>query len=227
MKIKWGAAIVAGSGKAGGHVASRNRAGSYLRTKVTPVNPQTSYQTDARNRLASISSFWSSLYASDRRLWNEAVDSFKKTNVFGDIVKPSGFNLYQMLNNNLTLIGQSVIDVPPVPQALPTITTGVLAAVHDGAVTVTFTTDPVITACDLWWEATPALSPGKSFVKSEFRSIGLNSTITAHVVTLTTLYDAKFGVVGAAGKKLFVRVRMINQTTGQAGIPVVLSCIIS
>ena len=37
MKTKFGAIIVAGSGKINGFVASKNRAGAYLRTKVTPV----------------------------------------------------------------------------------------------------------------------------------------------------------------------------------------------
>jgi len=44
MKMKFGAIVVDGRGKIGGHVASKNRGGAYLRTKVTPSNPQTGYQ---------------------------------------------------------------------------------------------------------------------------------------------------------------------------------------
>ena len=207
MKIKWGAAIVAGSGKAGGHVASHNRAGAYLRTKVTPVNPQTSYQTGARNRLSAISTAWRALGATAILAWNNAVSLWKSTNVFGDIIKPSGFNLYQKLNNNLTLIAQSNISTPPTPVAVPVIITGVLAAVHASTITVTFTTDPVVTDADMYWYATEAISPGKSFVKSEFRAIGKNSTITAHVVDLSTLYNAKFGAVGSVEKKSSSKLR--------------------
>ena len=73
MKTKFGAVIVAGSGKVGGHVASHNRGGAYLRTKVTPVNPNTSYQAGVRNRLATIATSWKGLTAAQRLNWNGAV----------------------------------------------------------------------------------------------------------------------------------------------------------
>jgi hypothetical protein len=227
MKTKFGAIIVAGSGKIGGQVASRNRAGSYMRTKVTPVNPNTSYQAEVRNRLSAISTAWRALGAALILAWNNAVGMFQGTDVFGDLKTPSGFNLYQALNNNLLRIGKSVITAPPLPLAVPVIETGVLAAVHAGAVTITFTNDPVVTASSVELYATPALSPGVSFVKSELRRIGLMPAIVAHVATITTIYNAKYGAVGAAGQKLFVMLRQIAWVSGQAGIPVVYSCIIT
>jgi len=227
MKVKWGAIVVDGRNKIGGHVASKNRAGAYFRTKVTPTNPNTSYQADARNRLSTRATAWGGLGAAGVLLWNSAVDLFKSTDIFGDIRKPTGINLYQMLNNNLVRIGIAPITTPPLPVALPVIITGELAAVHAGAVTVTFTEDPVVTASEVEVWATPALSVGKSFVKSEFRRIGLMPAIVTHVTTLTTLYNDKFGAVGAAGLKLFVKMQQISKTTGQAGIPVIYSCVIS
>jgi hypothetical protein len=227
MKTKFGAVIVAGSGKIGGHVASKNRSGSYLRTKVTPVNPQTAAQTSVRNRLASISASWAGLTAAQRDQWNGAVSGFKGTDIFGDVKNPSGFNLYQALNNNLAQIGQAAITVPPVPTEIPVIETGVLAAVHAGAVTLTFTSDPDVSGSSIVVDATSSMSAGKSFVKSELRRIGEMPAIVAHVSTITTLYNAKFGAAGTAGQKIFVRLKQIDNATGQAGIPVVLSCVIS
>ena len=107
MKIKFGALVVAGRGKIGGHVASRNRAGAYLRTKVTPVNPATVYQVAVRNRLAGISTDWRGLTAAQRTAWNAAVSDYAKTDIFGDIRNPSGFNLHQKLNNNLVNIAKA------------------------------------------------------------------------------------------------------------------------
>ena len=40
-KIKFGMMMTDASGKLGGQVFSKNRGGSYVRTKVTPTNPQT------------------------------------------------------------------------------------------------------------------------------------------------------------------------------------------
>lgn len=227
MRTKFGAVIVAGSGKLGGHVFSKNRSGSYVRTKVTPSNPNTTYQAGARNRFSTISTGWKGISESNRQAWNSAVDGFKGTNIFGDVKTPSGFNLYQKLNNNLSVAGVAAISTPPLPVALPVIATGVLAAAHGGAIAVTFTSDPIITASVVAVFATAAISQGKSFVKSEFRFIGLMPAITTHVTTLTTLYNAKFGAVGAAGMKVFVKMMQISNVTGQAGIPVIYGAVIS
>lgn len=227
MKIKFGAIVTDGRGKIGGHVALKNRAGAYMRTKVTPMNPNTSYQADARNRFSTRSTAWAALGSAVILTWNNAVDLFKKTDIFGDIKKPTGFNLYQMLNNNLVRIGVAPITIPPVPVSLPVITTGVLTAVHAGAIIVTFTADPDVAVTEVEVAATPALSVGKSFVKSEFRRLGLMPAIVTHVTTLTTIYNAKFGAVGAAGKKIFVSMKQVSKTTGQMGIPVIYSCTIS
>jgi len=227
MKIKFGALVVDGRGKVGGHVASKNRAGSYIRTKVTPVNPNTSYQAGVRNALATQSAAWGALTEAQRLQWNDAVAAYQKTDIFGDLKKPSGFNLFQMLNNNLVRIGESALTVPPLPQEIPIIETGVLTAATGAAIEVTFTNDPVITDSEVEVSATPALSPGVSFVKSEFRRIGLMPAIVANVTTLTTIYGAKFGAVGAAGQKIFVQMKQISKTSGQAGIPVIYSAIIS
>jgi hypothetical protein len=225
MLIKWGALVTAGSGKIGGQVVTSNRAGSVLRTKVTPTNAQTTAQTAARNLLSSISSSWKTLTQAQIALWNSAVSAFKKTNIFGDTVTPSGFNLYQALNNNLSRIGEALLTTPPTPVSIPVITTGVLAATHAGAVTVTFTDDPDLTdtVIEVW--ATASMSPGKSYVKSDFRRIGQMAAVVAHTMTLTTMYNAKFGAVGAAGEKTFVKLVQTSSETGQQGTPVVYSTI--
>jgi hypothetical protein len=227
MKTKFGAIIVAGSGKIGGHVASRNRGGAYLRTKVSPINPSTSFQAAIRNRLSTISSAWRGLTQAQRDAWNAAVSSYSKTDVFGDLKTPSGFNLYQLLNNNLQRIGEAAITLPPLPVSLPVIQTGVLASVHAGAMTITFTDDPVVTNSVVEVSATAAQSAGKAFVKSEFRILGNMPAIVAHVATITTIYNAKFGAPSNAGEKVFVRLRQISNVSGQAGIPVIYSAVVS
>ena len=115
MKMKWGALVVDGRGKIGGQVASKNRSGAYLRTKVTTVNPRSTSQISVRNRLAGLSQGWRGLSAANRAAWNGAVADFAKTNIFGDLVNPTGFNLYQRLNNNLLRIGESALSTPPHP----------------------------------------------------------------------------------------------------------------
>jgi len=227
MKIKFGAIVVAGRGKIGGHVASRNRAGAYLRTKVTPVNPATIYQTGVRNRLAGISTDWRGLDAAERIAWNAAVADYAKTDIFGDIRNPSGFNLHQKLNNNLVNVSKPQITAPPLPEAVDAFTTVSLAADFT-LQTVTLTYAPAVAADhSALVFFTPAISPGVSFVKSEYRQTFVMIAANASPYDCETEYIAKFGAVGAVGMKVFVQLIQINWATGQAGIPITASAIIT
>lgn len=225
MKAKFGSIVVAGSGKIGGHVASRNRAGSYFRTKVTPVNPSTAAQQAIRNRLTGISQAWKALTAAQRLAWNAAVGDYAKTDVFGDLRNPSGFNLFQRLNNNLLTIGEAQISVPPVPGAVYAPDSMSLAVVT-GVPAMTLTYSDAIPATDsVKLYATPPVSQGVSFVKSEFRLIGIMETADASPFNMKALYDAKFGAIAENGLKVFVKMVGVNKTTGQEGIGLIASAI--
>lgn len=227
MKIKFGALVVAGRGKIGGHVASRNRAGAYLRTKVTPVNPQSLDQIACRNRLAGISTDWRDLTAAQRIAWNAAVSDYARTDIFGDIRNPSGFNLHQKLNNNLVNVAQAQITAPPLPESIDAFTS-FSAAVDFTLQTVTLTYAPVIAADhSALVLGTPAISPGITFVKSEFRQFDVMNAADASPYAISAEYIAKFGAVGAVGMKVFFKLIQVNWNTGQAGIPIPASCIIT
>lgn len=216
--------VVAGSGKIGGHVASRNKAGAYFRTKVTPVNPQSTAQLNVRNRLGTRSQAWRGLTDTQRAAWNGAVGAFAKTDIFGDLKNPSGFNLYQALNNNLVTVGAAAISTPPIVGAVATVTitsitpaagTGLIPMVLSGAV-------PAGTAVKVF--ATAPQSPGVSFVKSEYRLITTLPAATATPVALGAVYQAKFGS-WIVGQKLFFKLVFVNTTSGQQSLPLQLATI--
>jgi len=227
MKIKFGSLVVAGSGKIGGHVASKNRAGSYLRTKVTPINRDTTAQALVRSRLSAISSSWKALNAASIIAWNNAVSSYKGTNVFGDVVSPTGSQLYQRLNNNLELIGESPITVPPLPVAVGNMGALTLTAAKAvPAIALAFTT-PIVSGERVKIYATAGVSAGKSFVKSEYRFIGYLVTGDTTPKNILSMYTAKFGAIPSAGLQVFIRAINVNLTTGQPGIALQASCIVA
>lgn len=227
MKVKWGALVVDGRNKIGGHVASKNRAGSYLRTKVTPVNPQTTYQLNVRNRLAGLSSAWSALTEAQRTAWNTAIESFASTDIFGDLRNPSGFNLHQMLNNNLLNVGESVITTPPLVDSV------------DAFSSMSFTIENTVESLDVTFAAaidadhkaivlaTPAISPGISFVKSEYRQVTVLDNADTSPYDLLAEYGAKFGAIGATDMKVFIKMKQVNTGTGQAGLAIAASALIT
>jgi hypothetical protein len=227
MKVKYGAIITEGRGKINGFVASRNRGGAYLRTKVTPVNPGTSFQSTVRSRLATNAQAWKGLTAAQRAAWNASVKDFAKTDIFGDLKNPSGFNLYCSLNNNLANAGQSLLTDPPVPAAVVNLTGLVLTAAKGTPALSLAADDDVDAGSTILVFGTPALSPGKSFAKPFYRQF---STLAASATTpfnLLTDYQAKFGTIGSAGLKIFIKVIAINNTTGQASPVLETSAIIA
>ena len=227
MKVKFGALITDGRGKIGGHVMSKNRAGAYMRTKVTPVNPNTGYQIAVRQRLSTCAIAWRGLGAAAILQWNAAVAAFKSTDIFGDLKNPTGFNLYCRLNCNLLLAGAAAISVPPLPLAVSTLTTLTPSQVHAGATSITYAATPTPALHQLIVLASAPISPGKSFVKSELRVIGQVAPATATPYVATAAYAAKFGGPGLAGQKVFFEAFYIHLTTGQAGAKLQASCIVS
>jgi len=217
MKMKFGAIVVDGRGKIGGHVASKNRAGAYLRTKVTPVNGRTSYQQNVRNIFANISQAWRGLLQGQRDAWNAAVVDFAKTDIFGDLRNPSGISLFQRLNNNLLQAGVDLIGDPPSPIGLPVVYITNLAIVAGALMLTTSAQTPA--GFFLKITATPQLSNGKSFIKNELRVITYSDTDYATGSSIEAAYTSKFGASTAKHGKITVQATVISLTTGQAGVP--------
>lgn len=227
MKMKFGALVVAGSGKIGGHVASRNKGGSYLRTKTTPSNPSTSAQVNVRGKFKQFSQGWRGLTQVQRDAWNAVVDQWKTKDVFSDDVKPSGMNLYIRLNQNIALVGAAAISSPPVPASIPALTSGSATVVGaTGVVTLTFA--PTVPAgVAMVVEATAPISAGRSFVKNLYRRIKSIAAAQTSPQVLTTEYAAVHGNPSGVGEAVWFRIYYVNLTTGQKGAASVISAVIS
>lgn len=217
MKTKFGAIIVDGRGKIGGHVASKNRSGNYLRTKVTPVNKRSPSQLAVRNRFTQFAQGWKALTEEQRTAWKAAVGDFSKTDIFGDIKNPSGANLYQRLNNTLAQVGTAALTNPPTPASVGNVVlASFIADVSDHTMLLTFApTVPANTVVIV--RATPPISAGRASSKNDFRVV---TTLAAAKLTgedISVAYIAKFGTIAPAGAKIYVQFQSVNLTTGQTG----------
>jgi hypothetical protein len=219
MKMKFGAIVIDGRGKIGGHVASKNRSGAYLRTKVTPVNGRTSYQQNVRNIFGSLAQAWRGLTQEQRDSWNAAVAAYAKTDIFGDLRNPSGISLYQRLNNNLVQSENNALSNPPNPEAVGICSAASLSADNSTGEIMLTTSGNCPVNSVLKISATPALSAGKQFIKNELRTLAYDITNFSSSASIKSIYEAKFGAVGAVGSKITVQVTVINTNTGQAGVP--------
>lgn len=226
-KVKFSALISEMRNKLNGSVFARNRGGAYLRTKVTPVNPQTSAQVSARSLLASFSQGWRSLTQAQRDSWNAVVSQFSRTDVFGDIVNPTGAQLYNRLNINISNAGGTAISTPPTVQGATALTElSVSADATAGEVILDFAPASVPANHTMYVESTECMSPGISNAKSKFRAIGVHASATASPVDMVAEWNSKFGSL-ISGQKIFVRVKFINKTTGEVSQSLVASAIVA
>jgi hypothetical protein len=73
--------------------------------------------------------------------------------------------------------------------------------------------------------ATPPLSAGVNFVKSQFRLISTLAPAAVSPANILSAYTAKFGAVGAVGTKIFVAMQFVDQTSGIASPRQIVSAI--
>ena len=226
-KVKFGFGVADVRNKINGSVFSRNRGGAYVRTKVTPLNPQTSAQVAARSLLTGLAQNFRSLTQEQISAWNSAVSQWASTDIFGDVVNPTGLALYVRLNANILNAGGTAITTPPSPVGADAITAlSLVSDVSSSTYTLTYAPASVPANHSRYVESTAMLSPGINNANSKFRFIALVAAAAASPALLYTEQTTKFGPI-VAGQKAFVRAKFINKLTGEVSQALTASAIVT
>lgn len=214
-KINFGTIVNDARGKVAGVVMSKNKSGSYVRTKVTPTNPRTPSQQAARSNFGSLAQAWSgTLTASERAQWVAYAQTYPRTNIFGNSITLNGMNMYLSLGTVMLQAGQVPISTPP-PSNI------VAASVYAPAWS-TLTTLLVkysITALSTgpapfdYIFATKSLPAGRAATSSDYRLISINQTPAVGVNDITASYVAKFGAP-IVGQNVYGLIATLDSTTG-------------
>jgi hypothetical protein len=221
-KIKFSALVSDMRNKLNGSVLSKNRYGNYMRNKTTPVNPQTTFQQNARAVLSSLSQAWAGLTEVQRNGWKALALTLPFTDIFGDPKTLTGNSLYVGLNANLLKVGGTAIPNAPLKVAVAAVqiteVTATSAAGTMGSLTVTFGPGTIPAGFKAAVFATPAINPGVSFVKNQFRFLTSLAAADTSPANITAAWNLRFGAV-APGQKIFIRIGLVSLTSGQQGIP--------
>ena len=216
-RIKFGMMMTDARGKLGGHVFTKARSGATIRTKVTPVNGQTSAQGSVRSRFGSLSQSWRTLSEEQRIAWNNKASTVGKTNIFGDSYYPSGKNLFVAVNTNILTAGGIALNIPPVDIALPDVLlSGITFDSLAGTLEVALEslTNPTGNTAIIF--CSPCLSKGVFNASGKERFVtAVNLTGTSTVADIYDAYVAKYGAL-QSGSKIFVKVKIINASSGQS-----------
>lgn len=228
MKIKFSALVSDMRGKLNGSVASRNRGGSYLRNKTTPVNPQTPEQQAVRSNFGNISSQWRGLEEASRENFRQFAKEMPYIDIFGDQRYLSGSQMFQRTGINRSLVGEPPLDNPEFPEAFPIFSEEIsfsLISSLDG-VALAFqnlpaTSDEML----LLIYATPGQSAGITFAKNKLRLLGAFETGAGGSLSISTEYTSRLGAP-SEGSKVFVRMALIDVVAGLTSAPFAIDTIV-
>ncbi len=119
--VQYGGGVLDMRGSIGGQVHARNRFGSYIRARTTPVNPQSGRQNLIRSVIQSLSQQWSNTLSQlQRDAWEVYAAAITRTNALGAQIKLTGFNHFIRSNsvrlqsaNPVLLPGPTTLTLPP------------------------------------------------------------------------------------------------------------------
>lgn len=104
----------AASGSLGSMVASHNAGGQYLRARTTPTNPNSSFQNEVRDAIATLAPRWSStLTQVQRDAWDVYATNVSRINKLGDSIHLSGISEFIRSNTPRIQAGLTIVDDAP------------------------------------------------------------------------------------------------------------------
>lgn len=214
MKIKYGAMIGMLSGALGNIVASRNRYGAYLRSRVVPTKVTSDFTNDVRGRLAYLSQYWASLTEGKKVAWNTWASTNPITDSLGDKRVLQGSAAFVQLNARKMQAGGDLIDVPPVAAA-PSVVEGlaVAAAAGAGTASVTWTSGALPAGCcaAIWIAVVD--SAGRSYYKNLLKLVHISAAAGTSPQDVAADIVARFGNL-IAGQVIHCEVEVWDNLTG-------------
>lgn len=205
---------------------SKNRAGAYSKTKSDPFNPQSVYQMAYRTNFAEITGTWATLSDAERNQWDNMVSAWQRTDIFGDLHAPSGFNLFMRVNLQIRRVGFPIHTVPTLPGLCPIIN-DITFSISLSSLEMIVNTASQGDQSDMYQfvRATPQLSPGIKVFKNRLTDIAQEGAGIPVDYNIFTPYVAKYGVP-TVGMRIGVSSVWVSGFTGQVSIPIIGSAIV-
>lgn len=191
------------SGSLQGQTSSRNRYGQYVRSRATPVNPNSTAQGVVRARLSANSAAWRALTDAQRAGWEGLGSQMSRTDALGQTYTLNGFEAYCSVNNNLAAAGDAVVSAAPAlvtPDVIATLVVTLTAA----AFSLAYTPTPLATGERVFVYASPQRNAGRAF-EGDLRLIHVSAAAAASPANIFTAYQTRFGTP-VVGNKVFLAV---------------------
>lgn len=214
-QIQYSALVAGMSGKLNGNVLTRNKGGAVIRNKVTPINPNSSFQARQRAIQSDLAKAWATLSDGQRQGWQEYGKVLGTIGAFGNNRILAGMPTYVGINRLIVNAGGTRIDDAPVSQQVPSILNMSLVANSAGpSLMLTFDPTPLVAPAGLYLFATPAISQGIGNVASFLRFVSFTSAATSPLNILAD-WNARLGAFPiSGGQRIAVSAQVLDLTTG-------------
>jgi len=220
-KVQYSAVVGDARGKIGGVVATKGRFGAVIRTKVSPVQPRSSFQRNVRAGFTNESKGWSGeLDDTKRAAWNSFAQANPVKDVFGNTRILTGHQMYVKLNRVIVQCGGVQIDVPPLSLSIaePLTVTLEVSAGPPSVYLITVTGPPTGTECAELWACAPK-NPGRRFLGSAFRMLAAAGAAEVGPYNVKGRFEERFGSI-QNGQTYHCIVKYGNNVTGAQGMGV-------
>ncbi len=220
-KVLFGGGIMDARRSIGGNTFSRNKGGSYMRQRVTPINPQTVDQINKREILSDLAKDWGTvLTEAQRDSFTNFAELNPRTDVLGQAIILSGIQMYISLSERNLIAGRPKFSQAPLNQDVTQLTTATatfdigLTDAFDVAFTPTVGGNEFVQVF-----ATPQLSPGVSFIKNRLRLIITAAGGAASPIDALAAWQTKFGSLPLASSKIGVTIRVLREDNAAISVP--------
>ena len=199
-------------GSIGGTVFSKNASGNYIRSRITPVNPNTARQNAIRVAVQSLAPQWSGVLSpAERAGWAVYAANIVRTNKLGGVINLSGYNHFIRGNSIRVQNGDPVVTAFPTDLTLPPgdplfavevdATNQQLSVTFDPALAWSITDDGF-----MYIYMSLPKAAGVNFIGGPFRLAGAIDGDTASPPTSPQIIPAPFTV--AEGQQIACRARI-------------------
>jgi len=220
-KVLFGPIVSEARNAQGTLVFSRNTYGAFTRTRVTPANPNTVYQQNARTGFKELTKYWSQLTDAQRAAWRAWAPSHPFVDRFGNAQIFSAFGAFVQWNMTLAWWCEGVAMVLKEPPADPTVATLTALAIDAdltaGHLWVSFAPSPVPTDHNIILFGTQQLPAGVNFFGAWWRWFGNIGTARTSPQDKYAQYNDKFAGPYTAGKRIAVKAYTLRWANGAVG----------
>lgn len=202
------------SGRQSGTVMNRNGTGRSMGFFAKVLNQ---FTAQAQAIFSFFNSNWNALTDAQRLTWLDYITY--SSNRFAESKKVTGKSAYTQLNVNIANVqGTAITNAPKLGSPPYTALSSLSATASTGVINLGYVLNGDGATTLIW--ATKPLNAGVSKPStSAFRMFAIGDTSAASPLVLTSSYSNRFGAITSkAGMRIFVRVVVVDATTGQTSI---------